>query len=184
MQSTEPAIFGAIITSSRQALIETIGSATFDAALRTLPSADAELYRHANALDWVPIRVIQAVVEACGEVAGRDAMALNDEVSRLGARRAFGTFWRAFLRFTSDDALMTRGPMLFAKTYNRGRIRTEFPGPRAARVVLEWASPPELVVRTLRVAIEELLLAAGRSSVRVITERTPRGADYRCSWAD
>ena len=74
--------------------------------------------------------------------------------------------------------------MLFAKTYNRGRIRTEFPGPRAARVVLEWPSAPELVVRTLRVAIEELLLAAGRSNVRVVAERTPRGGDYRCSWAE
>jgi hypothetical protein len=132
----------------------------------------------------VPIRVVQAVVEACGEVVGRDPMALNDEVSRVGARRAFGSVWRAFLRFTSDEALMTRGPMLFAKTYNRGQIRTEFPSPRTARVLLDWADAPELVVRTLRVAIEELLVAAGREHVRVQVERAPRGSEYRCSWAD
>lgn len=184
MSVAEPAIFGAIITSSREALVEAIGRQAYEAALSRLPRADADTYRNANALDWVPIRVIEEVVRACGDVVGRDPMTLNDEVSRVGARRAFGSVWRAFLRFTSDEALMTRGPMLFAKTYNRGRIRSEFPSPRVAKVSLEWPDAPELVVRTLRVAIEELLVAAGRVHVRVQAERTPRGSEYRCSWAD
>jgi hypothetical protein len=184
MSSPEPAIFGAVIAHTRQALVEAIGRPAYQQALARLPVADADAYQHANALDWVPIRVIEAVVRACGEVVGRDPMALNDEVSRVGTRRAFASVWRAFLRFTSDEALMTRGPMLFAKTYNRGRIRTEFPSQHSARVVLEWPDAPDLVQRTLRVAIEELLTAGGRSHVRVQVERTAGGAEYRCSWSD
>jgi hypothetical protein len=184
MSAAEPAIFGAVIAQTRQALVEAIGQAAYERALASLPAADAEAYQHANALDWVPIRVIEAVARACGEVVGRDPMALNDEVSRIGTRRAFGSVWRAFLRFTSDEALMTRGPMLFSKTYNRGRIRTEFPSAHSARVVLEWPGAPDLVVRTLRIAIEELLTAGGRSRVRVQTERNAAGSEYRCSWAD
>ncbi|GAB4215474.1 MAG: hypothetical protein OHK0013_41100 [Sandaracinaceae bacterium] len=184
MPSGEPAIFGAVIAQTRQALIETIGQSAYERTLARLSTEDAEAYQHANALDWVPIRVIEAVAKSCGEVVGRDAMALNDEVSRIGTRRAFGSVWRAFLRFTSDEALMTRGPMLFSKTYNRGRIWTEFPSPHSARVVLEWPDAPDLVVRTLRVAIEELLTAGGRARVRVQAERTAGGGEYRCSWAD
>ena len=182
MSSTEPAIFGAIITQTRAVLIEVVGPEAYAAALANLPEADAALYAHANALEWVPVRVVEAVANACGEVVGRDPMTLNDEVSRLGTRRAFGTVWRAFLRFTSDDALMARGPTLFGKTYNRGRVRLEFSGKGTALVHLEWPNAPELVVRTLGVAIEELLAAGGRERVRVAVERLPRGASYRCAW--
>lgn len=180
----EPAIFGGVIHQSRAALIERLGRDTFERAMATLPPADASAYRDANVLDWVPIRVIEAVVEACGRASGRDGDALNDEVSREGARRAFTGLWRPLLRITSDEALMTRGPVIFAKTYNRGRLSTEFPAPRQARVELfDWPATPDLVVRTLRIAIEELLKAAGRSNVRVVSERTRVGCIYRCAWS-
>ena len=173
-----------MILQTRAVLIEEIGRDAYDAALATLPPADADRYAHANALDWVPIRVIEAVARACGEVTGKDWEALNDRVSRLGSRRAFGTVWRVFLRFTSDEALMTRGPTIFGKTYNRGRVRPEFSGNGTARIALDWPDPPALVVRTLGLAIEELLLAGGRQSVRVVVDRHPRGASYQCSWTD
>lgn len=179
----EPAIYGAVIAQTRAVLVETIGQDAYDRALASLPRVDADAYAHANALDWVPVRVIENVVRACGEVIGRDWQVLNDEVSRLGSRRAFGTVWRVFLRFTSDEALMTRGPTLFGKTYNRGRVHAEFSGHGSARVVLEWPGAPELVVRTLRIAVEELLLAGGRERVRVGVERVARGAVFQCQWS-
>ena len=184
MRSTEPAIFGAVITHTRAVLIETVGRDAYETALRKLPEADADLYARANALDWVPVRVIEAVAVACAEVVGRDAMTLNDEVSRLGSRRAFGSVWRAFLRFTSDEALMTRGPTIFGKTYSHGRVRPEFSGQGTATIHLEWPSAPELVVRTLGIASEELLAAGGRERIRIVTERARGGAVYRCSWRE
>jgi len=51
-------------------------------------------------------------------------------------------------------------------------------------VNLEWPGAPELVVRTIARAIEELLLAGGRERVRVNIERLARGASYRCSWTE
>jgi hypothetical protein len=179
----EPAIYGAVIAQTRAALIEVVGREAYDRALAMMPPADAEAYARANALDWVPVRVIEAVARACGEVTGRDWQALNDEVSRLGSKRAFGTVWRVFLRFTSDEALLTRGPTIFGKTYSHGRVHLEFSEHRSARIVLEWPNPPDLVVRTLRIAIEELLLAGARSRVRVTIERSPRGAVYHCTWS-
>jgi hypothetical protein len=160
-EATEPSIYGAIIAQTRAVLIERIGREAYDAALALLPPADADLYANANALDWVPIRVIEAVARAAGQVTGREWQALNDEVSRLGSRRAFGSVWRVFLRFTSDEALMTRGPTIFGKTYSHGRVQAEFSQNGTARIALEWPQAPDLAVRTLRIAIEELLAAGG-----------------------
>lgn len=179
----EPAIYGAVIAQTRAVLIEIVGQQAYDAALATLPRADAEAYAQANALDWVPIRVIEAVARACGEVTGRDWQLLNDEVSRLGSRRAFGTVWRVFLRFTSDEALMTRGPTIFGKTYSHGRVHLEFSEHGSARIALDWPNAPDLVVRTLKIAIEELLLAGARSRVRIQVEKSSRGATYHCVWS-
>lgn len=182
-EATEPSIYGAIIAQTRVVLLERIGQDAYDAALSRLPPSDADRYAHANALDWVPIRVVEAVARAAGEVTGRDWQTLNDEVSRIGSRRAFGSVWRVFLRFTSDEALMTRGPTIFGKTYSHGRVHCEFSHQGTARIVLEWPQAPDLAVRTLRVAIEELLAAGGRSRVKVSVERNPRGATYHCLWS-
>jgi hypothetical protein len=182
-QPSEPSIYGAVIAQTRAVLKEQIGREAYDAALALLPPADADLYANSNALDWVPIRVIEAVARAAGEVTGREWQALNDEVSRIGSRRAFGTVWRVFLRFTSDEALMTRGPTIFGKTYSHGRVLLEFSEHCTARIVLEWPNAPELVVRTLRVAIEELLAAGGRTRVKVTSERHARGASFHCLWS-
>lgn len=182
-QAREPSIYGAVIAQTRAVLVEIVGRDAYAAALATLPRADAEAYAQANALDWVPVRVVEAVARACGETTGRDWQSLNDEVSRLGSRRAFGTLWRVFLRFTSDEALMSRGPTIFGKTYSHGRVHADFSGRGTARVVLEWPGVPDLVIRTLRVAIEELLVAGGRARVRVVAERAARGATYQCSWS-
>ncbi|MBX7197587.1 MAG: hypothetical protein K1X94_36410 [Sandaracinaceae bacterium] len=180
---TEPAIYGAIILQTRVVLEEMIGPSAYREALSKLPPEDADRYAHANALDWVPIRIIEAVARAAGEATGRDWQLLNDEVSRVGSRRAFGTVWRVLLRFTSDEALMTRGPTLFGKTYNQGRVHAEFSGHGTARIALEWPGAPELVIRTLRVAIEEVLVAGGRTKVRVTVERNARGAAFHCLWS-
>lgn len=182
-QPSEPSVYGAIIAQTRAVLIERIGREAYSEALATLPAADAERYDRANALDWVPIRVIEAIARAAGEVTGRDWQVLNDEVSRIGSRRAFGSVWRIFLRFTSDEALMTRGPTIFGKTYSHGRVHCEFSEHGTARIVLDWPQAPELAVRTLRVAIEELLAAGGRTRVKVNVERTVRGATYQCLWS-
>jgi hypothetical protein len=182
-EASEPSVYGAVIAQTRAVLIERIGREAYDAALALLRPADADLYANANALDW-PIRVIEAVARAAGEVTGREWQALNDEVSRIGSRRAFGSVWRVFLRFTSDEALMTRGPTLFGKTYSHGRVQLEFSQRGTARVALEWPQAPELVLRTLRVAIEELLGEGGRERVKVTVERSPRGATFHCAWSE
>ncbi len=178
----EPAIYGAVIVVMRRVLIEYVGRDVYDRAIARLAPDVAEAYDRANALDWVPVRVVEAVARACAELTGEDWAALNDEVSRRGARNAYNTLWRIFMRFSSDEALMTRGPMIFGKTYNLGRVHTDFPGAGRALIQLEWPDVPELVVRTMRVGAEELLLAGGREGVQIRIERSPGGATLHCRW--
>lgn len=180
--SDEPAIYGAVIVVMRPVLIDYVGKSTYDRALHAISPADAEAYDRTNALGWVPVRSVEAVARACAEIKGEDWRALNDEVSRRGARKTYNTLWRVFMRFSSDEALMTRGPMIFGKTYNRGSVRTEFPEPGRARLLLDWPNAPDLVVRTMRVGAEEMLLAGGREGVRVQIERSQRGATFLCQW--
>jgi len=149
-----------------------------------LPEADRELYLSATNLTWVPITTLERVVEVCGEELHRDPLDLNDAVSRVATERAFGTVWRVFLRFTSDNALISRTPVLYKKTYDTGRIVPAVPEHGRATIdLLDFPNVPEFVVRPLGVGIETTLRCAGRVDARVTYELTPTGALYTAAWS-
>ncbi len=152
--------------------------------MQRLPEALREEYLGATNLTWVPITTLERVVEACGLEIGRDPLDLNDEVSRIATERAFGTVWRIFLRFTSDNALISRTPIIYTKTYDIGRIVPAIPEQGSATIeLLDFPDAPEFVVRPLGVGIETTLRCAGRTDARVSYEMRPGGAVYEAVWS-
>jgi hypothetical protein len=179
----EPSLSGAICVPGRQVLQEILGPARFDLALAGLPPQMEAEYRGGCTLSWVPIRLLERVVDACGEQVGRSGLDLNDEVSRICVERSFRTIWRIFFRFTSDAALLSRTPVLYEKTYNTGRLEVAIPRSGESEMTLrEWPRIPELALRALSVGMETTLRVAGREDVRIRWKRTEHGAVFTGRW--
>jgi hypothetical protein len=87
------------------------------------------------------------------------------------------------LRLTTDSALIARTPVLFGKSYNRGRLIAAIPKPGLGEIrLVDWPDPPEWPVRGTRIGIETVLRVAGRVDVRVEGQRTATGAHYQARW--
>jgi hypothetical protein len=113
------------------------------------------------------------------EAAHRDYLDLQDEVARATIERSLRSIWRVFLRVTTNEAIISRVPIIYSKSYNKGRIVVSFPRPDRAVVELcDWPNAPAHIVRTTRVGIEVTLRAAGRPAAHVSLERSPGGAIY------
>jgi hypothetical protein len=94
------------------------------------------------------------------------------------------TVWRLLLRVSSDRALVSRAPVLFAKAYNRGRLEAHFPRPGAGEIHLsEWPNPPEWPLRATRIGIETVLRLAGRRSIQMRVARVDGGALFSARWS-
>jgi hypothetical protein len=113
----------------------------------------------------------------------RSVSDLHTEVARLSIERTFRALWRVLLRFTTDEALMSRTPAIFARSYNRGKLESSFPAKgRAVAKLRDWRNAPEWPLRATRIGIETVLVIAGRKDVRVKCTRTDDGAEYSAVW--
>ena len=170
---------GAVMTTGREVTRQIIGDAAYERALASVPPHVANEYRGVTSVTWVPLSVVEPVIMAMGHAAGRDPMALQDDVARTTVERSLRSIWRIFLRFTSNEAILSRVPIIFAKSYNRGRLVTS--PVRDGRVqieLLDWPNAPTHILRNTRVGLEATFHAAGRTGAHVSLERTPNGALY------
>lgn len=87
------------------------------------------------------------------------------------------------LRLTSDSALVSRTPVLYAKSYNRGRLVASIVfGGRGHVELLDWPDVPDWPIRGTQAGIETGLEIAGRRNVRVEPTRTRTGASFHVTW--
>ncbi len=180
---SEPTISGALITQHRAILVELVGEDALGRALQMLPPADREAIQGATSLSFVPIRVADAMYRAIGRASGRDYVHLHEQVSRMAVDRALKTIWRLLLRFTSDEALVARTPVIFTKAFPQGVLNTRIVGPGRAEIRVEsWPNMPEYAIRGTRVAVESVLRLAGRSNVKITVEGSPDGCIYHTTW--
>lgn len=182
--SKEPTISGALITQHRGILVELVGQPVLTSALARLSPADREAIEGATSLSFIPIRTADALYRAIGAESGRDYAHLHEQVSRMAVDRALKTIWRLLLRFTSDEALVARTPVIFTKAFPQGVLHPRVTGPGRAEIRVEsWPNMPEYAVRGTRVAVESVLRLAGRSNVKITVEPTQDGVIYHTSWA-
>ena len=181
---TEPTISGALITQHRAILVEIVGEPVLARALASLSPADRETLVSATSVSFIPIRVADALYRAIGRESGRDYVAIHEQVSRMAVDRALKTIWRLLLRFTSDEALVARTPVIFTKAFPQGVLVSRVTSRGQAEIrVTEWPNMPEYAIRGTRVAIESVLRLAGRTSVKLIVEPTHDGCLYHATWS-
>jgi hypothetical protein len=183
MAGDVPSVSGALACGLRTALAEVVGPARVLTALERVEPDDRSQWEAATPVGWVPIHVLEHVFGEVAHDLGRNISDLHVEVARISIERTMRTLWRMLLRLTTDNALVSRTPLIFAKSYNRGRLEARITGPgRAEIVLLEWSDAPEWPLRATRIGIETVLTIAGRKDARVHYTRTASGAEYTASW--
>lgn len=175
---------GALACSLRDTVCELVERDAVEQALSQLPSEVRTTYEFATTIGWVPIETMEAVFAAIASEVGRSVEELHESVARQSIERTMRTVWRLLLRVSSDQALVSRAPVLFAKAYNRGRLEAHFPRPGAAEIHLsEWPDPPAWPLRATRIGIETVLRLGGRGSVQMRVTRVDGGALFNARWS-
>lgn len=174
---------GQAVLDTRWAFTQVLGHDALMRALARLPDGTREDYERATPMSWVSYETIRAVHDAFAREAGEPIEALLDRAVPLALERSFKTVWRLLLRFTSDEALIARAPLLYQRTRSRGTMSARIDRPGVGVCELKgWASVPSRDVHALTISIRSFLELAGRQGVTVVGERTASGARFRVTW--
>jgi hypothetical protein len=177
--ASEPAISGTIVRHNRLAMESMLGAEHVIRALARIPEDERVRFTHCTALDWVPADLCVRCFEAVADDIDWPAERLVTTVSRVGAEMTVHRIWKLLLRFTSDEALIKRTPIMYGKTYNTGQLSTEFPFPgRAILRLTDWPNVHALHVVGLGAGIVRVLELAGRTDVRLTVDHLASGAVY------
>jgi hypothetical protein len=178
-----PSMSGTLVRGLFEVAREALGDGAVEQGLSSVPAADRAVLTEALPGSWVPIDTVERGFAAVARGVGRDLPSLHVELARMSVERALKTFWRLLLRLTSDEALVSRTPVIFGKAYNRGRLVPSIPVPGRGEIELvDWPHMPDWPIRGTRAGIEAVLRAAGRKGVVVEGRRTPTGAMYTVTW--
>jgi hypothetical protein len=174
-----PSAAGTTVQALRNALLDLVGDEVFHAAMAALPAQVREDFDPVTPMTWVPVDVIYTAVAGVAERANRPFDQLMDEAVQRAGEKTLRSAWRLLLRVTSDHALLSRAPILYAKWRNIGRLEAKIIAPGKTELLLaEWPGMDERSIRSLQVTIETVLRLAGRKNVKVQAQSTSDGAKY------
>lgn len=183
MSADEPTITGTLVSTHLELLGGRFGAAEVERCIDGLPTEFRSEMQGVIAAGWVPVRAYDAFYRAFAERVGIDVVELHTETSRQSVERTFKTIWRLLLRFTADQALISRTPILYSRAYSKGTLKAAFPATGVAEIELEgWPDAPDIVLRGTRVAVETVLRLSGRNTIKITVERVPGGAKLHATW--
>jgi hypothetical protein len=180
---SEPRYSGALACNHIAYARERYGSAAVDRALGALDDAERAEIEEALAVGWVDVGTFERFHEALAEAVGRPVEETHFEIATHGGRRTFETLWRLLLRVAGTRFVLTRAPVVYAKTYDTGEMTLHDAHDRGGRFELTgWPRVPPFVLRGLRAGMSEGLRKTGRKDVRIEVVRHPDGATFRATW--
>jgi hypothetical protein len=178
-----PSLSGISVRDTFRMIEEIVGSAIYRDAMSRLPDESRQQFEEAIAVSWIPMSLVGSVVDEIAALAARDPEHLLDEAVRRAVHVTFKTAWRMLLRITTDEALVARTPIIYAKARNVGRLEAAVKVPGRAELNLtEWPMVSDRHIRTIGVSIQTVLEIAGRRNVRIRSQRTVHGAYYVLTW--
>ncbi len=180
---TPPCVSGPLACGLRDVAAELLGAEAVERALARVSADTRQRYETLTAVEWVPIEVMETAFTELAKEAGVSVGTLHEKVAVVSIERTMRTFWRMVLRLTTDKALTSRTPVIFGKSYNRGRLEADIPEPGHGEIFLhDWPDVPAWPLRATRIGVQTVLSIAGRKDVRVECSRTKTGARYVASW--
>ncbi len=125
-------------------------------------------WTEATGIEWIDAELVAEGVFALARAAERDPEPLNAAATRIGTAQSFRTVWRMMLRLTSDEALIARSGLLYARAFDTGRV--DYERVREGHALLRlsgWPNPPRIHMVGLAAGIETMLRIAGRPAATV-----------------
>ena len=177
-------ISGAMVRGHIEALRVRIGSSAYDEIFAQLSLEDREELMLVTPLSWVHIAALERLYIPIAARSDTTVESLHTEIASKVVGRAVTTIWKALLRFTSDQGLVTRAPLVFKRAYRQGKLEVMKAEPGHAILhVSSWPGMSEFAIRGFRVGIESTLRAAGRRDPKGTSHATPDGAVLELAWA-
>jgi len=176
-------VSSALAVGLRDVAAEIVGADTAARALARLTPEDRERYLGLLPLGWTPIALMESAFGAIAGEVGRSVADLHTEVARVSVARTLRTVWRVLLRFTSESALIARTPVIYGRSYNRGRLEAQvLESGRGDIALLDWPGVPDWPLRAVSIGVATVLDVSGRRGAKVTWSRTPRGAHFLAQW--
>jgi hypothetical protein len=183
MGDTVPCFSGTSVLDLLTSYRELVGPANVERALGKLPGPMRRRLDELTAMSWLPVSDVTFLVDTISAEAGVEPESTLDDAVRAATRRSFRTVWRVLLHFVSDDALITRTPMIYTRSRNVGSLAARVVSPGHAELVLtRCPSSSDRHLRTLAVGICEVMALVGRKEPSISSRRTADGAVYTLRW--
>jgi hypothetical protein len=178
-----PSTAGISVLDCFKSLREVVGDAAVDQGVANVGLDVRREFEALTPLSWFPNTSLNVLIDSVAAAAGVDPEPMLDAAVRLAVQRTFKTVWRMFLRVTTDGALITRTPLIYARSRNIGQLTARVVTPGISELTLTgWPDITPRQIRTIGISIEEVVRIAGRRDVTVTSVRTPDGAQYRLTW--
>jgi hypothetical protein len=178
-----PSTAGIAVLDLMHALEEVVGSDALEAGRAQLPAAMREELAALTSLSWIDNDIVGALVDAVARAAAREPEAMLDQAVRRAAERTFKTVWRMFLRIVTDEAMIKRTPLIYARSRNSGELNARIVEPGRAELTLSgWPSISDRQMRSIGVSIETVVGLTGRREAQMRVTRTASGALYDLRW--
>jgi hypothetical protein len=179
MEHRGPAVAGTRVLNMRDVVLERFGREPLNRALSTLPAEVREEYLALSPISWVQTTTDYAVHDAIAKELGKDPIAFHEGLLREAMQRSFKTLWRIFLRFTSDEALLARAPIIYAKTRNTGTLVGRMVSRTHGELTL--STYPKIAPRdgrSIAIGLHTVLVLTGRNNASVTESMRPDGAVF------
>ncbi len=178
-----PCLSGAVFLRNEKMFRREVGDAVVDRARQALSIRDLDVLDSAVPAAWIPVSIIDAFYREIAHQAGRDLESFYVSVVKQGISETLRSVWKALLRLTSDRALISRTPIIYARGHSVGKVVPTITAPGRATVALTgWPEMPDLRRLGVAAGVEAVLEMAGRKNVSVEFEATPDGAVYQARW--
>ena len=178
-----PRLSGALIITQRKVMEKLVGAHVVKQALAKLPDEVRCEYEAVTPLTWFPALWFNEIVAGVAAEVKMDVLAFHAEVLSKSAELTILKLWGVFMRLTSDQALVSRTPILYSKSYTQGKLTTKALGQGRAEITLQgWPGVPDIQIQALQIFIGTVLKVAGRKSPTVTAERRPTGAVFHATW--
>jgi hypothetical protein len=174
---------GALARDELAILERQIGADAYRRTMAALPADARSEIVGLTAVGWIDVEIIKSVFVTAARETGREPERVHRDAIYAGMEQTFRSVWRLILRVTTDNALVTRTPLVYAKSFDTGTLRARITSPGRAELLLDgWPNGEEFSLRGVAIGVEATLKLAGRKNVKVSHYRTADGAKYLASW--
>jgi hypothetical protein len=178
-----PRFSGALASQQIAYVRRAYGASTVDRAIAALAPEDRDEISAAAPAAWIRVDAFERFHVSLANVLGRPVEQTHPEISKNGGKSTFQSLWRVLLRIGGASFIMSRAPVVYAKTYDTGVIESRDIGESGGSFVLiGWPDVPEFVLRGLRAGMSSALEAVGRTGVELTSHRNTEGATFRARW--